>query len=96
MPKPIIVKIDVTKIDKTKLFKGKKGTYLDIVLLPSQNDQYGNDYMVVQGVSQQDREAGVRGEILGNGKFTGRGSAKAEEKPAPVEKPLTEDEDVPF
>jgi len=38
-------KIDVTKIDKTFLFKGKAGTYLDIALIPNKSgrDQYGND-----------------------------------------------------
>lgn len=46
MSNPITVKIDVSKIDKTKLFKGAKGTYLDIILMPSENNQYGNDFMV--------------------------------------------------
>jgi len=93
MPKPIVCKIDVLKIDKTKLFKGKKGTYLDIVLLPSPNDKYGNDYFITQGVSKADRDAGVKGAILGNGKFTGGGS----DKPPPAAKkelPLDEDEPI--
>jgi hypothetical protein len=77
----ITAKIDVLKIDKTKLFRGKSGTYLDIVLLPNKGgtDQYGNDFMIVQGTTKEDREAGRRGEILGNGKWMGQ---KAEAKPA--------------
>jgi hypothetical protein len=30
-----IGKIDVTKIDKSFLFKGKSGTYLDVALIPN-------------------------------------------------------------
>ena len=58
-------KIDVTKIDKAKLFKGEKGTYLDIVLIETPDSKYG-DYMIVQGVSKEERLAGKKGEILGN------------------------------
>ena len=43
----ITCKIDVTKIEKERLFKGEKGTYLDIVLIESPNNQYGDDYKVV-------------------------------------------------
>ena len=68
----ITAKIDCTKIDKSKLFLGKNGAkYLDIVLIESKNDQYGNDYMVVQSVSQEERAAGKRGAILGNAKILG-------------------------
>ena len=31
----ITARIDVQKIDKSRLYKGKKGTYLDIVLIPT-------------------------------------------------------------
>lgn len=63
-------KIDVLKIDKSKLFKGAKGTYLDIALIETPNGQYG-DYMIVQSVSKEEREAGVKGAILGNAKNMG-------------------------
>lgn len=69
MQETIIAKIDVNKIDRNKLFQGKQGTYLDLVLIPTPGNQFGNDYMAVQGVSKEDREAGERGEILGNAKL---------------------------
>ena len=61
-------KIDVTKIDKTFLFKGKAGTYLDIALIPNKygRDQYGNDGMIVQSISKAARQEGKKGPILGN------------------------------
>jgi len=83
MSETITIKIDVNKIDKSKLFAGKKGTYLDVVLIPTPNNQYGNDYMAVQGISKEEREAGIQGEVLGNGRFFGGGKQKSES--APVE-----------
>lgn len=69
----ITVKIDVMKIDKSKLFHGKNGAkYLDIVLIDSsQNDKFGNDYMVIQQNTKEEREKGIKGAILGNGKIVG-------------------------
>ena len=90
----IFVKIDVTKIDKARLFKGKKGTYLDATLVPSQNDQYGNDFMVVQSVSKEERLAGKRGTIIGNAKFAKRNpEAQTSTPPAPQQ---SSGDDVPF
>jgi hypothetical protein len=66
--KMITVKIDVNKIDKAQLFTGKKGVYLDLVLIETPNDQFGNDYVVKQNMSREDREAGKQNEILGNAK----------------------------
>lgn len=63
----ITAKIDVSKMDKTKLFKGAKGTYLDIVLIPTPQSEFG-DYMICQSVSKEERLAGKKGAILGNAK----------------------------
>jgi hypothetical protein len=66
----ISIKLDVTKIDKAKLYKGDKGTYLDAtILMKDEPDQYGNIGMIVQNVSKEEREAGVKGAILGNVKY---------------------------
>ena len=65
--------LDVSKIDKSKLYKGKKGVYLNAaVLLKDEPDQYGNDGMIVQDVSKEEREQGIKGSILGNGKWAGQ------------------------
>ena len=62
----IRIKIDVTKIDKARLFKGKKGTYLDATLIETRDSKYGDDYFVVQDVSKEERAEGVKGAIIGN------------------------------
>ena len=68
--KVISLKIDVSKIDKSKLFKGEKGTYLDaVIFLKDEKDQYGNNGMITQSVSKEDREKGGKGVILGNAKI---------------------------
>lgn len=91
----ISAKIDVTKIDKAKLFEGKNGAkYLDIVLMESPNSAYGNDYMVVQSVSKEERLAGKRGAILGNGK--NMGGNYAQPKRQQEERHEEPTEDVPW
>ena len=71
--KTIAVNLDVKKIDKTKLYVGKKGTYLDaVVFLKDEADEYGNHGFIVQSVTKEEREKGVKGEILGNVKILGK------------------------
>ena len=64
----ISLKIDVTKIDKSRLFRGKKGTYLNAVLIETPDGEYG-DYMIVEEITYEERQGGKRGTILGNGKI---------------------------
>ncbi len=91
MSETITIKIDVNKIDKSKLFAGKKGTYLDVVLIPTPNNQYGNDYMAVQGISKEEREAGIKGEVLGNANLN-----KKKQGGAPKPAAVSAESDVPF
>jgi len=66
----VSLKINVSNIVKSKLFKGSKGTYLDaqVFIDLDELDQYGNSGMITQQVSKEDREAGNQGAILGNAK----------------------------
>ena len=67
----ILVKIDVTKIEKSRLYEGKKGVYLDAVLFENEDGEskYGDDGFVVQSISQKARAAGEKGAIIGNWRF---------------------------
>lgn len=106
MQKPIIrVKIDVTKIDKSALFKGAKGTYLDLSLVPTSNSRFDDDYMVTQDIGKERRQAGEKGAILGNAKILEtqgggqRQSGPGPQRPAPArpEQDIHDDEaDIPF
>ena len=95
----VIGKIDVTKVDKTHLFKGKSGTYLDIALIPNKTgrDQYGNDGMVVQSVSKAARQEGKKGPVLGNYFDMGqRDKPQTKANPVSANDPIGPEDDVPF
>lgn len=64
----IRLKIDVTKIDKARLYKGAKGVYLDAAAIPTKDSQYGDTHVIIQDVSKEEREQGVKGGIIGNAK----------------------------
>lgn len=71
MPKyGISLKIDVTKLDKTRFFKGQKGTYADLTCFvdTEASNQYGSNGIITQSVSQEERQNGVKMPILGNTK----------------------------
>jgi hypothetical protein len=76
----INISIDVSKIDKSRLFKGKKGVYMDVTTFidtdnPDQYDQHG---FISQSTNKEERDAGVKTPILGNCKvFFNSGSAQA-------------------
>ncbi len=82
----IVLRIDVTKINKKHFFTGKSGTYMDAALRENQEgtDQYGNDGFIVQNPSKEAREAGEKGPIIGNWKRVGGAQKQkpAESKPA--------------
>jgi len=70
MKKMMQIKIDVNKIDKQRLYPGKKGTYLTAaIILHDETDEYGNDGVVIEQISKEERESGHKGTILGNVKF---------------------------
>jgi hypothetical protein len=94
----ISIKIDVTKIDKSRLYKGEKGTYLDLTTFVDigQQDQYENNGFISQSLTKEEREAKYQTPILGNVKvFYTERSAKA---PATASNLTIEemDEDIPF
>ena len=95
MSKLIAIKIDVTKYDKARLYQGAKGTYLDAtVFLSDEQGQYGDNGMITQSVSKEEREAGVKGNILGNVKILGEfGDNKPASAPATA---AVESDDIPF
>lgn len=102
----INISIDVSKIDKTRLFKGKKGTYMDLTtFIDTKNpDQYEQHGFVSQSTSKEEREAGVKTPILGNCKVF-FDSSTPPTPAAPEQTPVTgfndaipndNDEDLPF
>jgi hypothetical protein len=62
------LKINVSMIEKARLFAGKKGKYLDATVFidVDNKDQYENNGMITQDVSKEEKDSGVKGPILGN------------------------------
>lgn len=101
----IKLSINLDAIDESIAYEGAKGRYIDILLIETPGNKFGNDYMAAQGVSKEARDAGEKGPILGNGKILGK---DRDQSPAPRE-PRTRrtfvrggpnadapDEDVPY
>lgn len=102
------LKIDVTKIDKSMLFTGEKGTYLNCTVhLKDEKDAFGNNSMVTQDVPKSifDKEKNLpadkktKGAILGNGMEWEKQGMSEEQKPG-SEAGLTlgdaKEDDLPF
>jgi hypothetical protein len=67
-----IFKIDVSKIDKSRLYKGAKGTYLEVIVYENETpDAFGYDYSMKQTCTKEEREAGLKMPYIGNGKKVG-------------------------
>ena len=67
----ISIKIDVTKIDKSKIFvtqDGKKYVDLTVFVDDSKEDRFGYHGMVTQSVTKEEKAQGIQAPILGNGK----------------------------
>lgn len=93
----VSLRIDVTKIDKDRLYKGEKGTYLDVTTFidTETQDKFGNNGMVTQSVTEDERKAKIRGAILGNNKvFMNQDSGGQPQAPAAAQ--ALEDESLPF
>jgi hypothetical protein len=84
MSKLLFGKINLSKIDKTKLFTGDKGIYLDVTIwLNDTPDKFGNDMSIEQATKQGEDKI-----YIGNAKYY------VPKEPTPI----TEEEidDLPF
>ena len=100
MAQLISASIDVTKITKSKLYKGEKGTYLNITIsINDEIDQYGNQVGIIESLTKEENDAKVKKNYLGNGKivWTGTNTKQTPATPAPAQAPVIEEgDDLPF
>jgi hypothetical protein len=55
MPRPIKIKIDVTKLDKEAFFRAPSGSvYVDIVAWPSKSSRFGETHSLKQQFPKDD------------------------------------------
>jgi|DEB0MinimDraft_6_1074348.scaffolds.fasta_scaffold179910_2 hypothetical protein len=69
MAKIANVSINLDKITKSKLIKGKKGTYLNFnIAVNDEKDQFGNDCSLWENQSKEERDSKTDRNFFGNGK----------------------------
>lgn len=97
MEEAIKISIDVTKIDKSAIYEGKKGKYLSLVVWPNRDgeDQFGNIATIKQDLGAERK--GEQTPIIGNAKPL----RKRQDAPAPAPKQTMkqqwdEADEVPF
>lgn len=100
----INLSIDVTKLRKERLYKGKKGTYADLtVFLNSDKDDYGKNGRIMESLSQDERDSGAEKNWLGDAKVFWSDSSEFNQAPkkeaaTAQHQPPTDDfdDDIPF
>ena len=100
------LKINVKAIEKARLFAGAKGTYLDATVFidVDTKDQYDNNGMITQDVKKEEKDAGVKGPILGNCQvfWSDQQQQQAPQQAPPQQAPAPAgnfddfDDDIPF
>ena len=96
------IKLDVTKIDKERLFEGAKGTYLDLTTFidTAEQDQYENNGFISQSLTKEERDAGQKTPILGNVKVFYTDGESAPSNTGKVKQVMQEadllEDDIPF
>ena len=93
------LKIDVSKIEKERLFKGKKGTYLDATVFVNLDelDQYGQNGAITQDLKQGEKANAI---FIGSvKKFWEQGFDSQQETPPASTQQKQQDgyqDDIPF
>jgi hypothetical protein len=91
----IAISIDVTKLDKSKLVKGKKGTYANItVSVNDEDDQFGNNTSVWESQTKEERDDKVDRNFLGNGKVVWSSQSSSDTKKTSSKKSSKQDDDA--
>jgi hypothetical protein len=105
MSRIISASIDLAKIDRSKITKGKNGQkyYSISISVNDEADKFGNDVAITTGQSKEEREAKAAKVYLGNGKTVwasetpgakpASAPAKAAAAPAAAQ---SLDDDLPF
>ena len=89
MSKLYQAKIDLAKIDKTKVFVGKKGKYIDVAIwVNDAEDNYGNIMSIQQSTNKEETSI-----YLGNGKEYQKQESNP---PAETKKETEQTDDLPF
>ena len=92
------VQIDVTKIDKARLFEGKKGKYLTMTTFidTDNKDQYDNNGFISHKQTKEESESKTNTPILGNVKVFWTDGQTAQPNVTQVDNGVDLGADLPF
>lgn len=85
------LKINLDLLDQNRAFQGKKGRYLELVMIATPNGQYGT-HMVKQSLSKEERQSGKQMPILGNASPLGQRQPAQSTAPKTHSQPDPEDQ----
>ena len=90
------ISIDLSKIDKTRIIKGKTtGQYYNLqVFVNDEKDKYGNDVAVAEGQTKEERERKDKKKYLGNGRKIWEGTSN--KSATQNNEPDNSNSDLPF
>ena len=95
----IELRIDVSKIEKERLYKGKKGTYLTMTTFidTEVQDKHDNNGFISHKATEQERANKQYTPILGNAKvFYTDSQESMARQPVTQQQPVDEFDDIPF
>jgi hypothetical protein len=100
----INLRLDVTKLQKDRFQRGKRGIYADLVLLEKPSEEYGDDGFIVEATTKEERDQEKRGNIVGNWSYIKKlmptepyqPTIRQPPPPEPQAKLIPEDDDIPF
>ena len=92
------VQIDVTKIDKARLFEGKKGKYLTMTTFidTDNKDQYDNNGFISHKQTKEESESKTNTPILGNVKVFWNDGQTTQPNVTQVDNDVDLGADLPF
>tara|TARA_R110002012_G_scaffold240825_1_gene415046 strand:+ start:134 stop:430 length:297 start_codon:yes stop_codon:yes gene_type:complete len=80
--------INLEAIDKSKIIKGKNGSYVNLTMFQNDDTRYGNNASITLAQTKEERDAKESKQYIGNGKVTWvaeEGITVAEREDAPAE-----------
>ena len=95
----ITFNLNLSRLDKSKIVQGKKGSYYPVtVFVNDETDQFGNNVAVATGLTKEEREAGAKTEYICNGKVISTdGNVFAATKQEQAQSaPKAQEVDLPF
>ena len=94
MGKLLKLKIDVSKIDKKKLYKGSKGNYLDLDVWINEDEEVDwKKVSVNQSLSKEERDAKAQKVFCGSGELKFGWDEQPKPKPSGGNAPAGDDDD---